>query len=278
MTIEIFADSCCDLSPEQIKQFNIHIIPLGVFIAEKSYMDSVDITTPQIFNIVKETGNLPKTSAPSLAMFVNAFKPYQEGIYISISSKLSASFQNGLMAARSLAPADIRVIDSLNLSTGIGLLVLKAAELRDAGKNLSEIESEINNMTSKVNTSFVIDTLDYLYLGGRCTSMEHVMGSLLKIHPVIEVHHDGTLGIKGKVGGSRKKALEALLLDFKKKLPDIDLHRVFVTHAFCLEDANYLRDELLKLAPIEEVCLSTSNATISSHCGPNCIGILFITK
>jgi len=160
LTIEIFADSCCDLSPEQIKQFNIHIIPLGVFIAEKSYMDSVDITTPQIFNIVKETGNLPKTSAPSLAMFVNAFKPYQEGIYISISSKLSASFQNGLMAARSLAPADIRVIDSLNLSTGIGLLVLKAAELRDAGKNLSEIESEINNMTSKVNTSFVIDTLD----------------------------------------------------------------------------------------------------------------------
>lgn len=278
MYTEIFADSCCDLTPQQIEKYNIHIVPLGVFISEKSYLDGIDITTPQLFDMVNQTGNLPKTSAPSTAMFARAFKPYQEALYISISSKLSASNQNGLIAARSLAPADIRVIDSLNLSTGIGLLVLKAVELREEGKTISEIEIAINETVPKINTSFVIDTLDYLYMGGRCSAMEHVVGSLLKIRPVIEVHHDGTLGIKEKVSGSRKKALDSIVLDFKKKLPDIDLHRVFITHAFCEEDANYLRDELLKLTPIEEVCLSTASATIGSHCGPNTIGILFITK
>lgn len=278
MYTEIFADSCCDLTPQQIEKYNIHIVPLGVFISEKSYLDGIDITTPQLFDMVKQTGNLPKTSAPSTAMFIEAFKPYQEALYISISSQLSASNQNGQIAASSLAPADIRVIDSLNLSTGIGLLVLKAAELREAGKTISEIEAALNATVSKISTSFVIDTLDYLYMGGRCSAMEHVVGSLLKIRPIIEVHHDGTLGIKEKVSGSRKKALDSLLLDFTKKLSTIDLHRVFITHTSCEKDANYLRDELLKLAPIEEVCISDASATIGSHCGPNTIGILFITK
>ncbi len=276
--MEIFADSCCDLTPEQIKKFNIHIIPLGVFVADKSYQDGVDITTPELFKIVESTGTLPKTSAPSTITFIEAFKPYSEAIYISISSKLSASNQNGLIAARQLAKADIRVVDSLNLSTGIGLLVLLAAEMRDRGSSLSEIEAALNATSAKVNTSFVIDTLDYLYMGGRCSAMEHVVGSLLKIRPGIEVHRNGTLGVKEKVSGSRKKALDSMLLDFKKKLPNIDLHRVFITHTYCPEDADYLRDELLKLAPIEEVCLSTANATVGSHCGPNTIGILFITN
>jgi DegV family protein with EDD domain len=275
--MEIFADSCCDLTSEQIKKFNIHIVPLGVFVAGKSYLDGVDITTPQLFEIVQQTGVLPKTSAPSTAIFLEAFKPYKEAIYISISSKLSASYQNGLIAARSLTTADIRVVDSLNLSTGIGLLVLKAAELRAEGKTLDEIETFLKATAPKVSTSFAIDSLDYLYMGGRCSAMEHVVGSLLKIRPVIEVHHDGTLGVKEKVNGSRKKALDSMLIDFKKKLPNIDLHRVFVTHTYCQADADYLRNELLKLAPIEEICFSTANATIGSHCGPNTIGILFIT-
>jgi len=276
--MEIFADSCCDITPEQIEKFNIHVIPLGVFVAEKSYRDGVDISTPQLFDIVKQTGELPKTSAPSTAAFLEAFKPYDQGLYISISSKLSASYQDGLIAAQSLSKADIRVIDSLNLSTGIGLLILKAAEMREQGNSMDEIEKTLNATAHKVNTSFVIDTLDYLYMGGRCSAMEHVVGSLLKIRPVVDVRRDGTLGIKEKISGSRKKALDSMLLDFKKKLPNIDLHRVFITHTYCQEDANYLRDELLKLAPIEEICFSTANATIASHCGPDTIGILFITK
>jgi DegV family protein with EDD domain len=276
--MEIFADSCCDLSPEQISKYHIHIVPLGVFVDGKSYLDSVDITTPELFEIVKKTGDLPKTSAPSTAAFIEAFKPYSEILYISISSKLSASNQGGLIAAQNFPSADIRVVDSLNLSSGIGLLVLKAAELRDEGKSLSEIEAILNDSVSKVNTSFVIDTLDYLYMGGRCSSIELIVGSILKIRPVIDVHKDGTLGVKEKISGSRKKALDSMLIDFKKKLPAIDLHRVFITHTYCEKDAEYLKDELLKLAPIEEICITHANATIGSHCGPNTIGILFLTK
>jgi DegV family protein with EDD domain len=209
---------------------------------------------------------------------MEGFKPYTESIYISISSKLSASNQNGQIAARNLPDSKIKVIDSMNLSTGIGLLVVKAAELRNAGKSMDEIEKEILTMTGKVNTSFVIDTLDYLFMGGRCSSMEHIMGSILKIRPVIEVKSDGTLGVKEKISGSRKKALDSMLADFDKKKPYIDLDRVFITHAASDEDALYLKSELEKLADIKEICITTAGATISSHCGPKCIGILFLNK
>lgn len=276
--MEIFTDSCCDLSPEQIEKYHIHVIPLGVFIAGESYLDGVTITSPQLFELVKKTGKLPNTSAPAQAAFIEAFKPYDDIIYISISSKLSASNQNGLIAARALADKKIQVVDSFNLSTGIGLLVLKAAELRDQGKTSEEVVADLNATIPQINTSFVIDTLDYLYMGGRCSAMELIVGSMLKIRPVIEVKKDGTLGVKEKISGTRKRALDSMLLDFKSKLPNIDLHRVFVTHAYCDKDAEYLKTELLKLAPIEEVCTTYAGATISSHCGPDCIGILFINQ
>jgi DegV family protein with EDD domain len=276
--MEIFTDSCSDLSPELVKKFDIHVIPLGVIVDESTFSDGVDITPQQLFDQVKSLGKLPTTSAPSAGAFLEAFMSVESGIYISISSKLSASNQNAQIALKNLPDKDIRVIDSLNLSTGIGLLVLKAAELRDQGKSIDEIEKTIIASTQKVNTSFVIDTLDYLYMGGRCTSMEHVMGSLLKIRPIIEVKPDGTMNVKEKVSGSRKKALDSLLDDFKNKLPNIDLGRVFITHATADPDSIYLKDELLKLAPIQEVSITNAGATISSHCGPNCIGILFMTK
>ncbi len=276
--MEIFADSCCDLSPDQVKKFNIHVIPLGVFIDGTSYLDGVSISSPELFAKVEKTGKLPNTSAPAQAAFIEAFKPYDDIIYISISSKLSASNQNGQIAAQALPGKKIQVVDSLNLSTGIGLLVLKAVEMRDQGKTSDEIVAELNSTVSRINTSFVIDTLDYLYMGGRCSAMEMIFGSMLKIRPVIEVKPDGTLGVKEKISGTRKKALDSMLLDFKSKLSKLDLHRVFITHAYCDKDAEYLKQELLKLAPIDEVCITYAGATISSHCGPNCIGILFITK
>jgi DegV family protein with EDD domain len=276
--MQIFTDSCADLSPEQIEKFKIHVVPLGVFIAEKTYFDGVDISPRELFDKVKITGKLPNTSAPSTGVFTEAFKPYDSAIYIGISAKLSASNQNALIAVKNLPGNDIRVVDSFNLSTGIGLLVLKAAELRDQGLSLDEVEKTIIGLVPSVNSSFVIDTLDYLFMGGRCSSMEHIMGSLLKIRPVIEVKTDGTLGVKEKVSGSRKKAIDSMLVDFQKKLPNIDLSRVFITHAVADEDAVYLKEELMKLAPIKEICITNAGATISSHCGPNTIGILFLTK
>jgi DegV family protein with EDD domain len=277
--IEIYTDSCSDLSPELKERFGIHVVPLSVFIDGTTYQDGVDVSTSELFKLVKKTSQLPKTSAPTIADFVNAFNESQGDIlFISISAQLSVTLQNAITAAGLLPERKIMTIDSHNLSTGIGLLVLKAAELRDAGLPIEEIHRQVSQLVPRVHTSFVIDTLDYMYKGGRCSALQHVITSLLRIRPIIEVHQDGTLGVKEKVGGARKKALNSMLEDFKNNLPNIDLHRVFVTHTGCHEDALYLQEELQKLAPVEEICETVAGATVATHCGPDTIGILFFAK
>ena len=277
--VEILTDSCSDLSQEIVQRFGIAVIPLSVFIAGKTYLDGVDITLEELFEQVHQSGELPKTSVPSIANFIDFFSQFEEEmIYISIGAKLSATYQNAMLAAESLPDRKIFIIDSANLSTGIGLLVCKAAELRDQGLSAEQIVSQIREIVGKVRTSFVVDTLEYLYMGGRCSALQNIVGSLLKIRPVIEVRRDGTLGVKEKLRGTRRRALDTLLEDFRDNLSEIDLHRVFVTHSGCEADAIYLRDGLNQLAEIEEICVTRAGATIASHCGPNTIGILYLTQ
>lgn len=276
--VELFTDSCCDLNAEQIAEYRLHVIPLYVHFNDQTYLDGVTITPPQLFELVKQTGVLPKTSAPSMPTFAAQFAQADEAVYVGISSMLSASIQNAVLAKTELDRSNIYVVDSLTLSSAIGLLTLKAAQLRDEGRSASEIVAGVTAWVPKTNCSFVIDTLDYLYMGGRCSSMSHLIGSVLKIRPIIEVNKNGTLGVKTKVGGSRKKALKTLLDDFKSNVSNIDMQRVFITHTYCDDDANELKAELLKIAPIEEVCISYAGATIASHCGPNTIGILYFDK
>ncbi len=276
--VKVITDSCSDLSPELIQRYDIEVVPLSVFVDNHNFQDGVDLTSEKLFESVQQTGVLPKTSAPSTAAFMKVFEKYHEFIYISISTKLSASNQSAHIALQSLPNLKGSIIDSLNLSTGIGLLVLKAAELSQQGKTLSEITDEIHALVSKVDASFIIDSLDYLYMGGRCSSMAHVVGSMLKIRPIIEVRKDGTLGVREKITGSRKKGLAALLQNFIDKKDHIDPARVFITHAAADEDALYLKAELEKIMEIKEICITRAGATISSHCGPQTIGILFFTK
>jgi DegV family protein with EDD domain len=276
--VNICTDSTADLSKEQIAKNCLSIIPLTVTIDGKAYQDQVDITISDLFQAVEQSGYLPKTSAPSIAEFVSRFSIPGDILYIGISSQLSGAYQHSALAAEMVENKDIRLIDSLNISTGIGLLVLKAAELRDLGKTLDEIESEIRKIIPKVRTSFTIDTLDYLYLGGRCSAMQNIVSSLLKIRPIIEIHPDGTLGVKDKIRGSRSKALNSMLDSFKDNLNQIDLQRVFITHTGCEEDAAFLQAELTKIAPIQEICITTTGCTVASHCGPNTIGILYLEK
>jgi DegV family protein with EDD domain len=185
---------------------------------------------------------------------------------------------NAKLSLEQLDRDDIYLVDSLNLSTGIGLLALKAADLRDAGLSAAEIAAAVTNARSKVRTAFVIDTMDYLYKGGRCTALQAIFGSMLKIRPVIYVRPDGTLGVLDKIRGTRKKALDSLLEGFRADLPEVDLTRVFVTHSGCAEDAEYLAGELNKLAEIKDVLITTAGSTIGSHRGPNTIGILYLRK
>jgi len=276
--VEIFTDSCCDLSAEQIASNHLHVIPLYVHFKDETYLDGVTITPPQLFEMVKQTGVLPKTSAPSIPTFSDQFGTADEAVYIGISSRLSASVQNAILAKTELGEREIHVLDSLTLSSAIGLLVLKAAQFRDEGKSAAAIAKELTSWIPRTCCSFAIDTLDYLYMGGRCSAMTKVVGSMLKIRPIIEVARDGTLGVKTKVGGSRKKALASLTDDFKSKMPNIDMRRVFITHTSTDEDAEALKAELIKIAPIQEVCMTHAGATIASHCGPGTIGVLYFTK
>jgi len=275
--IHILTDSCSDLSPGLIDQFRIEQIPLNVFINDQSFLDNVNITRHQLFAYVDETGVLPKTSAPTVESMHRFLDRDGEVIFIPISSVLSATYQTAVLAKNNLPNRNIFVVDSKNLSTGIAHLVIKAVELRETGFSAQEIVNEIEALIPRIHSSFVVDTLDYLYMGGRCSAIQHVFGSLLKIRPVIEVRPDGTLGMREKIGGSRKKALYSLLADFQKNASSIDLHRVFITHTGCEEDADFLKQEILKILPVENLDVTYAGSTISSHCGPKTIGILYIT-
>jgi DegV family protein with EDD domain len=276
--IHILTDSCSDLNPELIEQFNVERIPLNVFINNQSYLDNIDISRQQLFAFVEEAGILPKTSAPTAEAMKRFLDREGEVIFISISSALSATYQVAVLAKNDLPNRTITVVDSRNLSTGIALLVLRAIEMRNADSSSQAILAEIENLIPRVHSSFVVDTLDYLYLGGRCTAIQHIFGSVLKIRPVIEVRPDGKLGMREKIGGSRRKALNSLLDDFRKNAPEIDPHRVFVTHTGCDDDAGYLEQEIRNILPIENLHITYAGSTISSHCGPNTIGILYMTR
>ncbi len=275
--IHIATDSCADLSQPLIDAHDLHVIPLHVMVKGNDYHDN-DLTLQDLFTSVEDTGDLPKTAAPSVQEFITFFNEADDVIYIGLSSKLSATFHNANLAAEQLKKSNLHLVDALNLSTGIGLLALKANDLRIAGKSTPEIVAEITALRPQVKTAFVIDTMDYLYKGGRCSGLAAFVGSVLKIRPIISVRPEGTLGVKHKVRGSRKKALDTLLADFKADLPQVDLTRVFVTHTGCHDDADYLAQSLKGLAPIEEVHITLAGATIASHCGPDTIGILYITK
>jgi DegV family protein with EDD domain len=276
--VNILTDSTADLSEELVSRFNIHVLPLTVIIGDKDYRDGVDINTQDLFSLVNQLGVLPKTAAPSIVDFANHFNSLKEVIYVGISSKLSACFTNSLIASQEIGNPSIHLVDSLNLSTGVGMLAIKAAEFSSLGFSAEEVVEKIRGLITKVRTSFVIDKFDYLYMGGRCTAMQSVIGSLLKIHPVIEVKPDGTLGVKDKIRGSRNKALNAMFLDFQKNLPEIDMHRIFITHTLCFDDAAYLESQIRSICSPDEICITVAGSVVASHCGPNTIGILYMLK
>jgi len=275
---DIYTDSCADLSTSLLEKYDIHVIPLKVFIDGENIRDG-DISTAALFERVQQSGQLPKTSAPSLADFITRFtETPNDVLFVGISSKLSATVETAILAANEIQTKKVLVVDSLNLSTGIGLLVLKAADLRAQDKTLEETADILRASTDKVRSSFVIDTMDYLYKGGRCSGLQALAGSLLSIRPIIFVYPDGTMNVRHKIRGARMKALNTLLSDLQADLGKLDLERAFVTHTGIPEDANYLREQLQALSPLKAVHETIAGATISSHCGPGTIGVLYMLK
>jgi len=280
MAIRITSDSTCDLG-DYAKQRNIGIMPLQVNLDTKAYFDGVDITPQDIFEFVAKTKILPKTSAPSITDYEEFFKAQlsfgDEILHFNISSKSSVSHNVAKQAAEGFG-GKVHVIDSLALSSGQGLLVMKAADLRDKGMNIDDIEEAINALRAKVNTSFIPDRLDYLYKGGRCSRMEMYGANILKIHPMIAMD-DGSLAVKKKYRGKMSVCIKNYIDYLKELYPEYDKTRCFVTHssadAELVEEAKKLVQENFGF---EEVLETVAGAVVTGHCGRNTLGVLFIAE
>ena len=213
--IVITADSICDLSAELIEKSGVKIIPLYVNLGENSYKDGLELKPEEIYAYVAEKHELPKTSAAAIPDYIEFFSQLtKEGydvVHFNISSTMSVTHQNAKMAAEEVE-GNVYVIDSANLSTGTGLLVLDAADLRDEGKSAEEIYNEILRRIPLVRASFVVDQLDYLKMGGRCSSVAALGANLLKLHPLIEVK-DGKMGAGKKYRGG----IDAVMVQYAKR-------------------------------------------------------------
>ena len=277
--VKITVDSTCDLSPELIHKHDITVNPLYTILGDKSYADGVDIKPDGIYKFVAENNILPKTSAASVEDYLSLFKTYvekgMEVIHFNISSDMSSSHQNALISAKEVG--NVYVIDTLNLSTGSGLLVLDAADYRAQGMGAAEIAERVRTHVPLVRASFVIDNLEYLRMGGRCSAVAMLGANLLKIKPRIEVT-DGKMGMGGKYRGAYDKVLLKYTEDMLS-CPDVNTRRVFITHTKCDKElVNQVREKVCSLIPFEEVYETTAGCVITSHCGPNTLGVLFETK
>ncbi len=278
--IIISSDSTTDLSRELKERYNVSIIPLGVSLGEDTYLDGVNITPDDIYEYVAKTGDLPKTTAANLGDCIDYFsKLVKDGdavIHFTISSEMSSTYNNSRMAAEEFE--NVYVIDTKNLSTGGGLLVIAAAEMAAKGMQAKEIVEEIEKLVPCVDASFVIDNLEYLHKGGRCSAVAMLGANLLKLKPCIVVK-DGKMGVDKKYRGSFSNVLKLYVEERIGDASDIDLDRVFVTHAGCdMEIVNEVVNQVKAVADFKEVFLTRAGCTVSSHCGANTLGVLFIRK
>ena len=279
--VSIVADSTCDLSQELLDKYKVKMIPLHILLGEKEYEDGVDLRPEEIYAWADDHKTTPKTSAPSVETVMQTFRPLLDKgddiVCFSISESMSTTANVMRLAARQLEAEDrIIVVDSTNLSTGIGLLVLEAARMALQGKTAEEIVAETERLKPKVRASFVVDTLTYLHRGGRCNGLEAMAGSILKLHPKIVVS-EGKMSSSKKYRGKIDKVILAYAKDMEEQLLQARKERVFITHSGCPEETVLMVKEYLEsLSRFEEILLTRAGGVISSHCGPGTLGVLFI--
>ena len=278
--IIISSDSTCDLSKELKEKYDIKIIPLGVTLGDKVYQDGVDINPDYIYEYYDKTGELPKTTAANVGECIDYFadltKDGDTVIHFTISSSMSSTYSNACLAAAEFD--NVYVVDSMNLSTGGGLLVLAAADMANDGMDAEAIVEELKKLAPCVDASFVIDNLEYLHKGGRCSAVAMLGANLLKLKPCIEVK-GGAMGVGKKYRGVYGRVLGEYVNERLTDVKDIDTKRVFVTHAGCDDEIVKSVYEQVKATGIfEEVLLTRAGCTVSAHCGADTLGVLFIRK
>lgn len=281
--VKIIADSTCDLSQDLLIKYDISILPLHVLLGEEEYLDGRTITPDKIYEWSDAHKTTPKTSAPSLTEAMELMKPYveeeREIVCFSISDEMSTSGNVMRLAAAELqAEHLVTVINSANLSTGIGHLVIEAAIFAQNGLKGKEIAEEIDKLKPLVRASFVVDTLTYLHRGGRCSSVAALAGSALKLHPKIVVEN-GRMEASKKYRGKIDYVILSYVRDMEAELKVAKKDRVFITHSGCDEEVIVsVQSYLEELQIFDEILVTRAGGVISSHCGPGTLGVLFITK
>lgn len=277
--IKLTADSTCDLSLALREALAVELIPLSVTLGDRTGLDGVDISPSDIFAYVDAGGSTPQTAAVNLAQYHEVFSrlsaQHDAVIHISLSSALSASFQNASLIASEFP--NVFVIDSQNLSTGSGLLLLEADELRRAGKTGSEIADALRELVPKIEASFVIDTLEYLHRGGRCSTLAAIGANLLRLKPCIEVA-DGGMRVGKKYRGSIGLCIQNYVRDRFEGRDDIRRDKIFITHCACDDALVREVSDQVRAYGFENIHVTSAGCTISSHCGPGTLGVLFIRK
>lgn len=276
----ITSDSTTDLSAQLIERYNIGILPLNVTLGDKTYTDGVDINPDFIYEHHTKTGELPKTSAINIPTAADFFEKFvNEGyavVHFTISSEMSSTYQNCCLAAEKFE--DVYVVDTKNLSTGGGLLVIAAAEMAKNGMEAKDIAEAVEKLVPCVDASFVIDSLEYLHKGGRCSAVEAFGANLLKLKPCITVK-SGKMGVDKKYRGKYLDVIKEYAAERLVNADDINLDRVFVTHAGCDDEIVNAAVQVVKdTMPFKEIFITRAGCTVSSHCGRNTLGVLFTRK
>lgn len=279
--VRIFADSTTDFPPHLAEKFNIGVVPLYVVYGEECYKDKFEITTNEIYNRFHTEGKLPQTAAPAPADFIAAFTPCIERdeqiVFISMSSKISSTYQNATIAASEFPKGSIHVVDSLNVSGGTALLVLKAAKLATEGATAQEIVQMVEEERNYIDMDVLVSQLDFLHKGGRVSSVQHMIGSLLKIRPVLKIK-EGIIYSADRYRGKTEKAVERMLTGFIENVNKIDRDLVIIAQTLAEKAADYVKTTLLEKTDIKNVEIIEGGCAISCHCGPGTVALMYKKK
>lgn len=280
MSIIITSDSTCDLSPAQLQAHGVELFPLCIVKDGETYRDGLEIRPADVFAHVAAGGDLCTTTAINVAEYAERFRVYSEQydavIHINISSEFSSCHQNAKLAAEEFS--NVYVVDSRNLSTGHGHVVLAACDLVESRKSAPEIVAQLEDLIPRVSATFVLDQLDYMKKGGRCSSVVALGANLLKLKPCIEVT-DGKMHVGRKYRGNLVKCLQAYVADQLSDLHAIDPRRIFITHTDISDEAlQTVREAVENTHYFEEIVETEAGCTVSCHCGPGTLGILFIKR
>ena len=280
MKIAITADSIIDLTPELLNKYDIKVVPLGILLGETDYLDDGSVTSEMIFNFVKEHKILPKTSACNEERYAEYFektlsKGYDALIHFSLSSKMSASNNNAVKASEKFG-GKVKVIDSKSLSTGVALQAIYARELTETETDLEVIVQKINDRRSSVQASFIVEKLDYLHKGGRCSSTAYLFGKAAGIRPQIVVRDGKMVSGKKYIGRNMPALIKKYCKDTLSEFSTPDKKRCFITYSSASEEMVSAAREAISEVGFEEILETTAGSTICSHCGEHTLGILYI--